>query len=657
MGVRLVRHGLEKIGGSGTYDHDELENRDLPDQHPISAITGLQKELNKKLEVINFTARGSDNLYLNYNVSSKLLQGYVRIMSDKNNDIKNLEEGLFVPKYIGVDTTSIKCSMISKGESLQEIYDNGFKFEHQQSTWSDRAPSVDAIGYDAWYWDDYLQSFVMPNNPKNLTGFITERKYDGYTHEVTVKSGFHDDDFNGVIIAAMRDNNGYLHTLTCGVDHGGWPNFRWGICYNYRHPNQHFVYRRGDGDADTKLTKDQMPQNRPSGGWNGDSVRIKVTKNKNIITCECSDWNSSSYNSNTKLTLNLNNYSWGYRFTGRVHYGYCSESQPDSYFQNPKFYSEDCAAPYTVECSLRISASSGNIARINSDGLYVPPPKNFISGTSSNLLKYNSSGYLYVDHNSIQRSVFTITSTAVSFSIGDFVYYDRDAGRYDKALAVEGMKSNVIGMVCNGSGNTYYIMTHGYLSTGTYSSFLSGYPFYLSDTDAGKAVQSSPAVSRLLGYRLSDGILISMGSGSNSGGGSGGGGAGSTVIDVVQADHGLSVGDVVYLNSSNKYVKAIANGSTEIKVIGIVSKVVDTSTFSITTHGEIKGSTFPSASIGSVLFLSESTYGLLVTSISKYRKPVAVKTNDGIYVLIQREDIKYTPYTETEIRNTIKALW
>lgn len=30
---------------SGTFDHDELVNRDLPDQHPIEAVTALEGEL------------------------------------------------------------------------------------------------------------------------------------------------------------------------------------------------------------------------------------------------------------------------------------------------------------------------------------------------------------------------------------------------------------------------------------------------------------------------------------------------------------------------------------------------------------------------------------------------------------------------------------
>lgn len=35
-----------------TSDHNKLTNRDLPDQHPIQAIVGLEGELGDKLESI-----------------------------------------------------------------------------------------------------------------------------------------------------------------------------------------------------------------------------------------------------------------------------------------------------------------------------------------------------------------------------------------------------------------------------------------------------------------------------------------------------------------------------------------------------------------------------------------------------------------------------
>lgn len=41
-----------EIGGGGVSEHNKLKNRDLPNQHPISAITGLETALNEKQPVI-----------------------------------------------------------------------------------------------------------------------------------------------------------------------------------------------------------------------------------------------------------------------------------------------------------------------------------------------------------------------------------------------------------------------------------------------------------------------------------------------------------------------------------------------------------------------------------------------------------------------------
>lgn len=46
-------------GGNGTADHAKLSNRDAADQHPISAITGLQKELDGKQPAGNYLTADS----------------------------------------------------------------------------------------------------------------------------------------------------------------------------------------------------------------------------------------------------------------------------------------------------------------------------------------------------------------------------------------------------------------------------------------------------------------------------------------------------------------------------------------------------------------------------------------------------------------------
>jgi len=44
-----------------TTDHNKLNNRNLPDQHPISAITDLEKKLNTKVELSHFATNADIN--------------------------------------------------------------------------------------------------------------------------------------------------------------------------------------------------------------------------------------------------------------------------------------------------------------------------------------------------------------------------------------------------------------------------------------------------------------------------------------------------------------------------------------------------------------------------------------------------------------------
>lgn len=56
----------------GTMDHSKLTNRDLPDQHPIGAITDLTKELNQKLSGDNaMTNAQIDNIINKTNIQKQ----------------------------------------------------------------------------------------------------------------------------------------------------------------------------------------------------------------------------------------------------------------------------------------------------------------------------------------------------------------------------------------------------------------------------------------------------------------------------------------------------------------------------------------------------------------------------------------------------------
>ena len=174
MGVRLVRYTRHNNEISSYNDHDELINRDLMNQHPIYAITGLQEVLNiledsiyntntlmlEKETIINgkIDAIMTDiadinqalldigviiadlnvidnveetySIKMEYDETTNTLKGDVKVYPDKNdsNALQILADGLYVPKVITEETSSIKWTEETIGESLSEIYENLIPF-------------------------------------------------------------------------------------------------------------------------------------------------------------------------------------------------------------------------------------------------------------------------------------------------------------------------------------------------------------------------------------------------------------------------------------------------------------------------------------------------------------------------------------------------
>ena len=407
MGVRLVQYNRNNNNGDGSLnrDHDELINRDLFNQHPIYAITGLQevlniledsiqetntrlnqeverinsdiesinKEIEKIIDIINNlnVIKDVEDTYsvdMSYDKTTKILKADVKVYKDTKNDsnsIQVLADGLYVPKTMTEDSNTITWSVKSLGETLKEIYQNGIKFSHNSNSWDNIYNASEA---NAWYWDDSLQSFVQPKNTNYFTGFVTQNFYDYYTHTVTLRSTDSDNDRNGVIIGFVFDENNHPHTLSILVDKAHGVDNSWILVYDYYLPDQQIIYNMGNNpNGGTR------PSGYSSGGWDKitNGITVRVTKYKNIITATCSDWNSNTINEDTKITIDLNDYSWGYLFQGPVKYGYCNVSQRNSFFQDINFLSDNEANASLLIGSVKISKETGNAIVEKNDGIYV----------------------------------------------------------------------------------------------------------------------------------------------------------------------------------------------------------------------------------------------------------------------------------------------
>lgn len=118
-------------------------------------------------------------------------------------------------------------------------------------------------------------------------------------------------------------------------------------------------------------------------------------------------------------------------------------------------------------------------------------------------------------------------------------------------------------------------------------------------------------------------------------------GGGGTIDRINQASHGFVVGDILYLNGTT-YTKAIATAANTAEVVGMVSRVVDSSTFELTISGEVTGLTGLTA--GEAYFLSPSSAGTMTitepTTIGQISLPLGVASSTtSFYVTLKRGNV------------------
>lgn len=485
MGVRLVRYnngvitGNGGYGDNGTFDHNELINRDLVNQHPISAITGLQKSLDELQALIDSLVKNyedSRSIHFDIDDSTKTLTANVKIFASEDNAIQEKVTGLFVDKYPEIeteDTASIHLYTEGAGETLETMYKGGNVFSHNGGT-KNIASASEA---NAWYFDKTLGSFVQPKNTSTFTGFVSSVKYRTYTHRATLRSPDSDNDANGLVIAYVLDENGHPHTLSCiinkgGEDHAG--SFYYALVYN----------RELSGEQVIKTGV--MSGGHSKSGWSNNFITMEVSKSANAVECSISDWNSLDINLKTVIDIDLNDYSWGHYFTGRVQYGYCNQSQPKSYFTDIYFSGKG-----PLKATAIISPDEGNTLEVRDNGLYCA------GGGASTGGNANS-------------NILNIQQTAHGLSVGNVVYLKSD-GKYAKAFGEDSERIEVVGIITEVTdANNFIITVSGEFQTTGYDGYPNGTVLYLSDTTAGALTDAPTEYIKPIAIKISTGILINI---------------------------------------------------------------------------------------------------------------------------------------------------
>lgn len=591
MGVRLVRYNRPISGNTDSnttqnMDHDELINRDLLNQHPIYAITGLQEALNLLEDSIEYTASlivNADNalqVQITNNLNSinalearikaaedaiKKLQSFqyidtysidfthnkntpsvkadVRIWQPSNgkentNLLQCLAGGLYVPAVAYKDSLTVEWKAEVVGETLREIFDNGIVFSHNGS-WNNIANTNEA---NAWYWDNSLESIVQPQNTGTYTGFVTKGTFDYYEHQVQIRSTNSDDDLNGLIIGYVTDDSGLPHTLSVVADRGGINGNTLNIWYDYYLPDAVRVAYKSIGG---------------NGGWSsiGNGITIKVEKHKNIISVVSSKWNSLVLDESMRMNIDLDNYTWGHLFSEEVHYGYSNLSQAYSFFQNIQFSSSNTASSTEVVASVKLSDDSTNGLSVKPDGLY--SEKFIISPDANNAIVKKNNGY-WVEQ----------------FIISPDSY-------------------NAIVKKANG-----YYVERTRIST-----------------------QSDNAIQK-----LADGTLYARDY--------------RNIRIATQNNHGFVVGDFIYYHPMQAYQKAKALDDYDANIVGMVTKVINASQFEYQWAGFFPTTLFSTANgyiQGMPIYISDIDAGKTTQEQPDISKTVGYPVeNAGIVIAIER---------------------
>lgn len=138
--------------------------------------------------------------------------------------------------------------------------------------------------------------------------------------------------------------------------------------------------------------------------------------------------------------------------------------------------------------------------------------------------------------------------------------------------------------------------------------------------------------------------------------------------DIKQENHGLSVNDFVYFDTTdNRYKKALAEDSTRANVVGLVSNVAGPNVFTLMKSGKVTFDTLD-CNDTTILYLSDKTPGKAVhySEISNtVYIPIAIYIENNIIVSLQqgsigdvlvpyeKEEQDFENYTEQDLNDII----
>jgi hypothetical protein len=181
----------------------------------------------------------------------------------------------------------------------QYIFSNWYRFSHCAATGSTTPCYPNHVDPSTGYWafDLATNSINYTQNHTDATGIVSNTLYEDYELEATLTSSATDNDNVGIVLGFKTIDN-VEQTLIAWRNGGGGfgGNQQWSVRLNsFRDP------AIAPTNTWTPLNTLSNPRN-----WEGAETTIKVVKKNGIITINSTDFNSTTYSSDSEITIDLN---------------------------------------------------------------------------------------------------------------------------------------------------------------------------------------------------------------------------------------------------------------------------------------------------------------------------------------------------------------
>ena len=301
----------------------------------ISSFANINDYLKKYFDIFNLSKNLNNFFDLNY-LNDLILDKKPRYLSSKIKTFNDYLNNKITLKQIDFNITDNEDQLNEaqaafKPQTPETIFNTWARISGEYyAKDKTEAENLNIEEMTAWELLTDPDRILQPLNTSNFNAFISPDQIENYTFEATLYSDNADDDTIGLIIAYVRDEeNNKNYSLALVRTNGGMPPYEgYGIVY---------IENNDEVILKSKQIDDHVFKNSDYKGWQESGLtRVRIIREGNIIKTYASKFGTEDILPESEILLDLNEFDSTKKFIGSKSYGYCTWSQANSTYLNPK---------------------------------------------------------------------------------------------------------------------------------------------------------------------------------------------------------------------------------------------------------------------------------------------------------------------------------